>query len=689
MKRKVLFLLPVLLLAAACTRTTNNQQYKTVMTISETTMDKAVSELIEKHGEEHRERIERGVQQVADMWRDEDGTEDTFRKFCETQFLSDAEQLDVTLERFEHNLMLIGGYMRELRRDLSIPLQLDTGPIAQIDYLFGEFAPAAHISNDLFKSKLAFVALLNFPLSTLQERLEHGAEWTRRQWAETRLAQRFGTRVPSEINQELSTAYTTADNYINSYNIHMHHVIGRDGNRLFPEGLKLITHWGLRDELKAQYDKEDGHTRQQMIYTIMERIIKQEIPAEVIDNPAVDWHIAKNIVVPAGESPEGKEPAEREADTRYEMWLKIFNAQRNADAYHPDNPTHIDRRFNEDREILEGEVEKLFVSILSSPLMKDISDLIRDRLGRDLEPFDIWYTGFRSKPSITEEELDRIVAKKYPTVADFELAIPGILGKLGFPRDKAEFLASKISVDAARGAGHAMGAGRLVDNARLRTRVPSSGMNYKGYNIAIHELGHNVEQVMSFQMMDHTLLRGVPNTAFTEGFAFVFQSRDLELLGLDVSDPDAEALNTLDVIWSTYEIAGVALTDMRIWRWLYAHPDATPVQLREAALSIARDVWNEFFAIPFDLKDQSILCIYSHMIDGGMYTPDYPLGHIIAFQVEQFLKNRDLAAEMERMCTLGNLSPALWMQRAVGSQISTQPMLDAAKEAYQRLRARL
>ena len=29
--------------------------------------------------------------------------------------------------------------------------------------------------------------------------------------------------------------------------------------------------------------------------------------------------------------------------------------------------------------------------------------------------------------------------------------------------------------------------------SRLRTRIPSQGMDYKGYNIAIHEFGHNVE----------------------------------------------------------------------------------------------------------------------------------------------------------------------------------------------------
>ena len=39
-------------------------------------------------------------------------------------------------------------------------------------------------------------------------------------------------------------------------------------------------------------------------------------------------------------------------------------------------------------------------------------------------------------------------------------------------------------------------------------------------------------------MIDHTLLQGVPNNAFTEALAFVFQARDLELLGL--SKPTAE-----------------------------------------------------------------------------------------------------------------------------------------------------
>src|SRR5690606_40457105 len=93
-------------------------------------------------------------------------------------------------------------------------------------------------------------------------------------------------------------------------------------------------------------------------------------------------------------------------------------------------------------------------------------------------------------------------------------------------------LASRVEVHASRGVGHAYGAGLPGLPAYLRTRVEPGGMNYKGYNIAVHELGHNIEQTISLEQIDHRMLAGVPNTAFTEALAFTFQQRDLELLGL-------------------------------------------------------------------------------------------------------------------------------------------------------------
>jgi hypothetical protein len=548
----------------------------------------------------------------------------------------------------------------------------------------------------MFRTKIAFVSLLNYPLHNLDERLKLGMSWSRDEWAQARLVENFASRVPPEVSQKVSDAYVSGSTYISEYNIHMHHLLMPDGRRPFPEGLRLITHWNLRDELKALYAEPDGLEKQEVIYDVMQKIIRQEIPAAAINNPAVDWKLSTNEVtvspvvdgdIPPWWQSDGApgEPVDnaREPDTRYTHLLAMYQAQRTADPYYPTMPTLMDRRFQRDREMPEAEVEQILKSILSSDVIARVGRLIEQRLGRKLRPYDIWYDGFKARASISEDELDRIVGEKYPTVEAFQADLPVILDMLGFDDETAEYLVSRIVVDPSRGAGHAAGPGRRVDQARLRTRIPATGMDYKGYNIAIHEFGHNVEQVFSLNRVDHTLLRGVPNTAFTEGFAFIFQARDLELLGLVNDDPTAYQLRVLDELWGAYEIGGVSLVDMAVWNWMYDHPEATPAELREAVLAIARDVWNRYFAPVFGERDVDLLAIYSHMISGALYLPNYPLGSIIAFQIEEYMTGRDLAEEMERMCSLGSITPGLWMEKAVGSTISTEPMLKAADKAME------
>jgi hypothetical protein len=173
----------------------------------------------------------------------------------------------------------------------------------------------------------------------------------------------------------------------------------------------------------------------------------------------------------------------------------------------------------------------------------------------------------------------------------------------------------------------------------------------------------------------------VPNTAFTEAFAFVFQSHDLDLLGISQDDPMAHHLKALDTYWSTCEIAAVGLVDMRVWHWMYDHPDASPAELMQAVIEISRAVWNQYFAPIMGIRDVILLGIYSHMIDAGLYLPDYSLGHIIMFQIEQYLKDNALGREMERMCRLGAITPDAWMRAALNGPISTAPLLQATTEA--------
>ena len=647
--------------------------------LKEATVKTVVDEMIAKYGREHRKRISTGVEQVSKFWNDADGDAAAMQTFCIDNFIADELEPGKAFQRLESAFEVLNGLMVEQEREFQWHLQVDTGPVLPVDYLLANFSLASHVEDDLYKTKIAFFVLLNYEVKTLDELMKSSDKWSRREWAEVRLAQGFTSRVPSDMAQQRYETYVKADDYISNYNIYMHNLLDENDQRLFPEGLKLITHWGLRDELKAQYAEADGFPRQQMIYDVMQKIIFQEIPQVVIDNPEVDWKVASNEVL--GETTDNS----REPDTRYEMLKSTFLAEKAVDPFYPMYPTKIDRRFQQNREIPEKTVEGLFNELLSSKEFKNTGKLIRKRLGRELEPFDIWYKGFRSASKYSEKELDEIVTTKYPTVAAFEADIPNILQKLGFSPETADFLASKIDVDPSRGAGHAMGAGRRSDKAHLRTRVPEGGMNYKGFNIAVHEMGHNVEQVLSLNRVDHTLLEGVPNTAFTEAFAFVFQKRDLELLGLAEDNENKEHLDALNQLWSTGEIAGVALVDMTVWRWMYTNPDATPAELKTAVIQIARDVWNEYFYPVLGHKNAPILAIYSHMIDGGMYLPDYPIGHIIQFQIEEYIKDKNLATEMERMCVQGSITPTLWIRQAVGEDLSVQPILKAVTGALKEL----
>ena len=330
----------------------------------------------------------------------------------------------------------------------------------------------------------------------------------------------------------------------------------------------------------------------------------------------------------------------------------------------------------------EARVRTMLEQVLNAPQFADVARRIEQRLGRPLEPFDIWYNGFRPRGTYTEAQLDEIVRRKYPTAAAYRAGMPEILTKLGFSPERATYLQAHIDVEPSRGPGHAMPPGMAGQPARLRTRVGTDGMNYKGFNIAVHEMGHNVEETFSMNLVDYHLLAGVPNTAFTEALAMMTQGHDLEVLGLTSPDARSKALATLDTYWATAEISGVALVDMGVWHWMYAHPTASPAELKAATLQIARDLWNRYYAPVFHRRDVTLLAIYSHMISDMLYLPDYPIGHLIGFQVEEHIRKvGDFGGEYERMTKFGNLAPDLWMKNATGKPVGPEALLAATQRA--------
>ena len=663
----------------SCKSTTSGSEtMKQKRFISEKMASDVSKSLLDSMGESNRFRVERGVNQVAAIWLQSDGTVEDFNRFCRENFITDTASLDVLYKRLERNFETLSGYYNEIDVKLKEPIQLTGFEESPVDMLFGGYDVRAHMDDDFFANKIAFITALNFPFYSLEEKTEQGESWTRKQWAYARMGDRFTSRIPAEVLQHLSQKLTGADSYISGYNVFMGQLVNEKGEKLFPADMKLITHWGLRDELKSNYaDKANGLKKQQMIYDVMKRIIDQSIPKEVINDGKYQWNPVENKIFENGKMV----ASTPENGRRYEVLLENFRANQQIDAYSPHFTTALSRNFDATMEIPQKDVENLFKSLLSSPQVKEVAAYIKSKLGRELQPFDIWYNGFKAKGEIPEVELNKITAAKYPTPQAVENDLSNILMKLGWKPEKAKQIASLVQVDPSLGAGHAWGAVLRGQKSRLRTRIGENGMDYKGYNIAVHEFGHNTEQTITLNDVDYWMLSGVPNNAFTEAVAFMFQKRDLELLGMKNVNPDAEAYLALDNFWACYEIMGVALVDIAVWEWMYANPGATPEQLQEAVISEAKKVWNEYYTGILGGKDEPILGIYSHMIDYPLYLSYYPIGHLIDFQIEKQMKSKNMADEMQRLYTQGRIVPQIWMKRGVGEAVSVEPTLKAVEEA--------
>ena len=680
-----------LLIVSACTRAWAPEQEPAAPSaqgaVAKDVIADAKAKLVAKHGAASTERIGKGVEQAAALWRADDGD---FVAFCLAQFVADPKDRDALFARMEATVEQIRGHFQELGRTVRWATEVDTGPMIAVDELLAGYDASAHLVDDLFHSKVGFAVLLNFPVTTLADRVRDAAKYDRRTWAELRLTHMFETRIPGDLAAQVSGAEVAGDQYIAGYYLWMHHVLSEDGKRLFPSGKHLITHWNLRDELKANYADADGLAKQRTIAKVMERIVTQTIPKAVIDNPRLDWDPVTNkvTVAPAAEI-EADAPKDRattaadarEPDSRFARVIAHFQAARAVDKFSPLAPTKMDRAFGT-AEMPEARVRALLVEVLESPLGAGAAKEAQAKLGRPLQPHDLWFDF--NAGSTPEADLDAITKKRYPKARAFEADLPRILTGLGFSAARAKYLSEHITVDPSRGAGHAMEAQRRTDKAHLRTRIEPVGMLYKGYNIAIHELGHNVEQTFSLYDVDHTLLQGVPNTAFTEALAFLFQARALELLGKPRPKGDAEKKRVLADFWNTREIAGSALVEIDVWHWLYDHPNASAGELKDATNRIAGETWNKYYAPLLGGKATPLLGIYSHTITSPLYLFNYVVGHVIAFQVEDHVAGKDkatFAKEFERVCKIGNILPDQWMQLATGKPVTTQPLLDATKRA--------
>jgi hypothetical protein len=470
-----------------------------------------------------------------------------------------------------------------------------------------------------------------------------------------------------------------ANRFVSEFHIPVGTLIDARGARRFEKDRKLVAHWLVRESIKSGYAAEHGLELQRALSWTMARHIDGSIPRAVMDSSSnADWNPERNTI--------GGLPAtETVGLARYEHWIERREIAFEYDKYYPEYPSAIRRKCDLEREIPEREVERVLVELLSSPVRRELAAFLRARIGRPLEAFDIYCDEFVQQRPI--EELDKRVKEKVGDGAAMERKLPEILESLGYSRSDAEFFGARIRVEIARGAGHAVRPGVPELPAWLRTSTLDGNLGWDGFDTAMHELGHTLEQVISTHFAPRPALRNVPNTACTEAFAFLYQSLARKALGLVTPEEERLAfdLDALQTFASACQIAGPSLLELRVWNWMYANPKADASALRIEVLRVADDLWRTYYEADFGPDPYRLLAAYQHMIAHPLYLPDYALGHVMSHQIRSFVRSKDLASETKRICSIGRVTPDLWMRRAVGSGISAASLALDAQAAITRL----
>lgn len=644
------------------------------------TADATIASLTEKHGANQRPRIERGVRQVVRRWQESDGDAAAFKAFCEKHFVAEPKDLARLRDRFETALEQVGGHLHEVRRNLRRWSDVRGDEFPGVDDLFAKFDPAPDLSDQLYRQQIAFVALLNLARPELAEMLEEGERWTPDGWAEARIAQSFGARIPGELSDFARRIGHEANVFVQEFHVPVDTLVDRAGRRWFEPGRKLLAHWLVREQIKAGYGREHGVELQRALAWVMGRHVDGSIPSAVMDGSAKGaWDSDRNTIdgrtVPASETL---------GPVRYRHWLAQRSVALRFDELYPEHPTAMARKFDLQREIPEGEVERLLIELLDAPVRRDLAALMSKRIGRPLESFDVYFEDLVEGGDASE--LEGAVRARFADERSFQSKLPEVLRGLGYGADDAEFLGTRVRVEIAKGAGHAIRPGLTQYGAWLRTSRLEHELGWDGFDTAMHELGHNLEQLVSTYFAPRPILRGVPNTACTEAFAFLYQSLGRRVLGLE--DPSKAQrqfdLDSLQTMLAACQIAGPSLLELHAWRWIYAHPDATPEALRDEVIAIADRLWSRFYERDFGKDPYRLLAAYQHMIAHPLYLADYTLGHVMSHQIRSHMRGKDLAAETKRICSIGRVTPDLWMRRAVGSPVSAAALIRDAGEALGR-----
>ena len=392
----------------------------------------------------------------------------------------------------------------------------------------------------------------------------------------------------------------------------MHHLVDANGARLFPPRLRLLSHWNLRDEIKADYSRRgDGLAKQRDDRQGDGADRDADDSRRRRRQPAASTGIRSTNEVRAttdkdsdAPPPPAKKPLnEPEPDTRYAKLLARLPRRAAGRRLLPDRADADRAPFRGGPADPRGAREEDARGCAGlADACRDVAELVEKRLGRQARavrhlvrrlsrPRRLFGGGARR---------DRAQAISRPR-RPIRRTSRACLRELGFSPERA--------VDAGREhrrrSGARLRATRWArrgagDKAHLRTRVEKDGMNYKGFNIAVHEMGHNVEQTL---LAEHDRSHAAPGRAEHR----VHRGAGVRLPGprSGAAGPrQADRRGEGDEDARTTSGPATRSPAWRWWTWASGigcttHPDATPAELKDATIAIAKDVWNRYYAAVF------------------------------------------------------------------------------------------
>ena len=628
-----------------------------------------VATLVERCGEKEADQIRAGVERVARRWTASDGTGDEFARFCRELYVANPAERKRLLARLETVLTATHGHLYEISRTAGQWTEFAGDQLPGVDELLAAFDPAPDLAQQLYSQRIAFLVLLHFEPPTLEAMQRDGRGWSTDQWVAARLTRGLPPRIPGDVQTAVRRTHIAAKNWIYSLHFKVGALVDAEGKRLYDAGTTLLPHWKVRDESIQAYGTQDALARQRALMWCMRRCIDGTLPKVLLErDPDGPWDPQANTIG-------GEQVRETLGLIRYEHWLELFHAEQLLDPYYPEHPTALARSWKLDREIPPQRAEQILVDLLAAPVRARLYAFLRDRVGRPLEPHDVYLsTPFERAPA---EELDAAVARRFKGLDEFERQLPTILREVGFGDADADWLAARIRVERSRDAGHSTPPGLPEYGPWLTTSLQRGRFNFAAYGTATHELGHAVEQAFSIARPPRPALKGVPGSCAVEAVANVFCDARFRLVGAKLSTEDIEPLDqmTIESMLAGCQMAGPALLELRAWQWLYDHPDATAEQLRDAVLRIAADIWSEFFRPYFGPDPYYLPAAYQHMIGYPLYLANYVLSDIALQQMRAYVLGKDVASELKRWYAIGRLTPDVWMERAVGAPLSVEPFL--------------